>query len=94
MAERIPMTRTGYDKLKAELAHLENVEMPEIAKRIADGPRRGRPERERRVSRRPRVAGHAAGQDQPAEGQAGRGADRRPRQHAQGPGRLRLHTWS
>ncbi len=34
MSERIPMTRTGYDKLKAELYDLENERMPEIEKRI------------------------------------------------------------
>ncbi|RIK76844.1 MAG: transcription elongation factor GreA [Planctomycetota bacterium] len=35
MSERIPMTRAGYDKIKAELDELENVKMPEIEKRIA-----------------------------------------------------------
>jgi transcription elongation factor GreA len=35
MSDRIPMTRAGYDKLKAELAELENEKMPEIEKRIA-----------------------------------------------------------
>ena len=34
MSDRIPMTRTGYDKRKAELDHLQNVEMPEIEERI------------------------------------------------------------
>jgi len=33
--ERIPMTRTGYDKLKAEVDHLHNVEMPLILDRLA-----------------------------------------------------------
>lgn len=33
--ERIPMTREGYEKLKAEADHLANVEMIEVAKRIA-----------------------------------------------------------
>lgn len=36
MSDRVYMTRDGYDKLKAELDHLENVEMPRIAKAIAD----------------------------------------------------------
>ena len=36
MAEYIPMSRSGYDKLKAELRHLEDVEMPAVAKRIAE----------------------------------------------------------
>jgi len=35
MSERIPMTRAGYNKLKAELDELQNVKMPEIAKRVA-----------------------------------------------------------
>jgi transcription elongation factor GreA len=33
--ERIPMTREGFDKKKAELDHLKNVVMLEISKRIA-----------------------------------------------------------
>src|SRR5436853_7054595 len=33
--ERIPMTREGYEKKKAELDHMANVEMIEVAKRIA-----------------------------------------------------------
>ena len=36
MSDRIPMTRTGYDKIKAEAAQLNDVEMPLIAQRIAD----------------------------------------------------------
>jgi transcription elongation factor GreA len=35
MSDRIPMTREGYDKLKADLDRMENVEMTEIAKRVA-----------------------------------------------------------
>jgi len=35
MSERIPMTRTGYNKIKAEIDHLENHEMPKIEVRIA-----------------------------------------------------------
>jgi len=35
MSERIPMTRTGYDKLKADLAHLEQVEMRVLQQRVA-----------------------------------------------------------
>ena len=33
--ETVPMSRTGYDKLKAELEHMDAVEMPKIALRIA-----------------------------------------------------------
>jgi transcription elongation factor GreA len=36
MSEYIPMSRTGYDKLKAELKQLQDVDMPAIAKRIAE----------------------------------------------------------
>ena len=36
MAERVPMTRTGFDKLKAELNEMENEQMPVIEKRIAE----------------------------------------------------------
>ncbi|MGD9126394.1 MAG: transcription elongation factor GreA [Planctomycetia bacterium] len=36
MSDRIPMTRAGYDKLRAELDHLENEEMPKIEKRIGE----------------------------------------------------------
>ena len=36
MSEYMPMSRTGHDKLMAELKQLEDVEMPIIAKRIAE----------------------------------------------------------
>jgi transcription elongation factor GreA len=36
MSDYIPMSRSGYEKLKAELDQFENVEMPKIAKRIAE----------------------------------------------------------
>lgn len=35
MSDRIPMTRTGYDKLKAELDHMQTVELPKILERVA-----------------------------------------------------------
>jgi transcription elongation factor GreA len=35
MSERIPMTRTGYDKIKADLDRLHTVEMPKILERLA-----------------------------------------------------------
>jgi transcription elongation factor GreA len=35
MSDRIPMTRTGYDKIKADLDHLRQVELPAILERIA-----------------------------------------------------------
>jgi transcription elongation factor GreA len=34
-AERIPMSRDGYEKLKADLDRMQNVQMLELAKRIA-----------------------------------------------------------
>jgi len=36
MSDRVPMTRAGYDKLKADLSHLETVEMPKILERLAN----------------------------------------------------------
>lgn len=35
-AERIPMTREGYDKLKAELDHMQGSKMIEVTKRVAE----------------------------------------------------------
>jgi transcription elongation factor GreA len=35
MSERIPMTRVGYDKIKADLDHLHTVELPAILERLA-----------------------------------------------------------
>jgi transcription elongation factor GreA len=34
--ERVPMTRIGYDKVKAEIAHLHTVELPKILERLAN----------------------------------------------------------
>jgi transcription elongation factor GreA len=36
MSDLIPMTRTGYEKLKAELDHLDTVEMPKLTQRVAE----------------------------------------------------------
>lgn len=36
MTERIPMTRKGYDKIRTELARLEDDEMPKVTQRIAE----------------------------------------------------------
>jgi transcription elongation factor GreA len=33
--DRIPMTRAGYEKLKAEVDHLDSVEMPIASERVA-----------------------------------------------------------
>ncbi|HEV3415868.1 MAG TPA: transcription elongation factor GreA [Pirellulales bacterium] len=35
MSDLVPMTRTGYDKLKGELDHMEQVEMLKLAQRVA-----------------------------------------------------------
>lgn len=35
MSDRMPMTRSGYDKIRAEINELENEQMPIIEKRIA-----------------------------------------------------------
>jgi transcription elongation factor GreA len=36
MSEIIPVTRAGYEKLRAELEDMQSVQMPAIAKRIAE----------------------------------------------------------
>lgn len=36
MSDVIPMSRAGYEKLMAELKHMETVEMPKVAERIAE----------------------------------------------------------
>jgi transcription elongation factor GreA len=41
MSEMIPMTRVGYEKIKAELNHLEGVEMAAIVARIAAARKEG-----------------------------------------------------
>lgn len=35
MSEMIPMTKEGYDKIKAQIDDMENVEMPKILERLA-----------------------------------------------------------
>jgi len=35
MSDRIPMTRAGYDKIKADLDQLNTVELPKILERLA-----------------------------------------------------------
>lgn len=35
MTERVPMTQSGYSKIKTEVEHMENVVMPKIAEKIA-----------------------------------------------------------
>jgi transcription elongation factor GreA len=34
--DSVPMTQEGYNKLKADLDHMQNVQMPELARRIAE----------------------------------------------------------
>ncbi len=36
MSEMVPMTREAYNRLRAEIEHLEMVEMPRIAEKIAE----------------------------------------------------------
>jgi transcription elongation factor GreA len=36
MSDRIPMTRAGYENIRAEIDHLENVEMAVISQRVAN----------------------------------------------------------
>lgn len=41
MSDRVPMTQEGYNKIKAEVDHMENVLMPEIARKIAEAREEG-----------------------------------------------------
>ena len=41
MSDRIPMTRTGYDKIKADLDQLYTVELPKILERLANAREEG-----------------------------------------------------
>ena len=41
MSELIPMTRAGYNKIKAEVDHLDQVEMPAIVARLATARKEG-----------------------------------------------------
>jgi transcription elongation factor GreA len=36
MADTVPMTRDGYNKIKAEIDRMESIEMPEITRKLAD----------------------------------------------------------
>lgn len=36
MSDSVPMSRAGYDKLMAELKHMEETLMPQVAERIAE----------------------------------------------------------
>jgi transcription elongation factor GreA len=36
MSDVIPMSRAGYEKLMAELKHMETIEMPKVAERVAE----------------------------------------------------------
>lgn len=41
MSERVPMTQEGYNKIKSEVDHMENVLMPEITRKIAEAREEG-----------------------------------------------------
>ncbi len=41
MSDRVPMTREGYNKIKAELDRLQDVEMPKIAEKIGEARQEG-----------------------------------------------------
>ena len=36
MSDQVPMTREKYNQLRAEIEHLDNVEMPKITEKIAE----------------------------------------------------------
>ncbi|XZE53003.1 transcription elongation factor GreA [Planctomycetaceae bacterium SH139] len=41
MADTVPMSREGYNKIKAEIERMESVDMPEIVKKLADAREEG-----------------------------------------------------
>lgn len=41
MIESVPMTRDGYNKIKAEISRLENEELPAVTQKIADAREEG-----------------------------------------------------
>ena len=41
MIDSVPMTRDGYNKIKAEIERLESVELPKITQKIADAREEG-----------------------------------------------------
>ena len=57
------LTQDAYDKLTTELEDLKGPRRQEIVGADQRGPRRGRPQGERRLPRRPRGAGQARGPD-------------------------------
>ena len=70
MSELIPMTRAGYDKIKAEVDHLEQVEMPAIAARVATARKEGDLSENAEYHGARESQGMSASQDQPAARQA------------------------
>src|SRR6056297_494086 len=41
MADTVPMSREGYNKIKAEIERMESVDMPEIVQKLADAREEG-----------------------------------------------------
>ena len=41
MMDSVPMTREGYNKIKAEIERLENEEMPAVTEKIAEAREEG-----------------------------------------------------
>jgi transcription elongation factor GreA len=41
MADTVPMSREGYNKIKAEIERMESVDMPEIVKKLAEAREEG-----------------------------------------------------
>ena len=75
MSDIIPMTRTGYDKLRAELDELENVQMPEVTKRLAEARAEGDLKENAEYHGARESQGMLQAKDQSVEGQA------QPREH-------------
>ena len=72
--DRIPMSKEGYEKLKAQLDKMKNEDMPRIAEQIAQARGYGDLSENAEFDAARRSPGDAPGQDQRAPGRARPGA--------------------
>ena len=91
MSERIPMTRAGYNKIKAELDVLENEQMPEIEKRIATARAEGDLSENAEYHGARESQGMLQAKINLLSDKLARVHDHGQHQDAEGPGRVRLH---
>ena len=86
MTDFIPMTRDGYNRKRAEVARLEDEEMPKIVEKIAAARSEGDLSENAEYHAQREAQGTAAGTHQQAQVRSGPRDDRRPVQVAHRPG--------